>query len=91
MRPLIADEDPWVRAVARLTRNRMLRAGEQEADIQQALVEFRSIGERWGISYGLATLADLAARRGDLGVALDYANRPPTSSLNSAQWRTWCS
>ena len=75
MRPLIADEDPWVRAVARLTRNRMLRAGEQEADIQQALVEFRSIGERWGISYGLATLADLAARRGDLGVALDYSGQ----------------
>jgi predicted ATPase/DNA-binding SARP family transcriptional activator len=75
MRPLIADEDPWVRAVARLTRNRMLRAGEQEADIQQALVEFRSIGERWGISYALATLADLAARRGDLIVALDYGEQ----------------
>ena len=75
MRALIADEDPWVRAVGRLTRNRMLRAGEQEADIQQALVEFRSIGERWGISYALATLADLAARRGDLVVALDYGER----------------
>jgi predicted ATPase/DNA-binding SARP family transcriptional activator len=75
MRTLIADEDPWVRAVARLTRNRMLRAGEQEADIQQALVEFRSIGERWGISYALATLADLAARRGDHVVALDYGER----------------
>jgi len=75
MRVLIADEDPWVRAVARLTRNRMLRAGEQEADIQQALVEFHSIGERWGISYALATLADLAARRGDLVVALDYGER----------------
>jgi predicted ATPase/DNA-binding SARP family transcriptional activator len=75
MRPLIADEDPWVRGVARLSRNRMLRAGEQEADIQQALVEFRSIGERWGISYALATLADLAARRGDLVVALDYGEQ----------------
>ena len=75
MRLLIADEDPWVRAVARLTRNRMLGAGEQEADIQQALVEFASIGERWGISYALATLADLAARRGDLVVALDYGER----------------
>ena len=75
MRALIADEDPWVRAVARLTRNRMLRAGEQEADLQQALVEFRSIGERWGISYALATLADLAARRGDLVEALDYGER----------------
>ncbi|HET6918290.1 MAG TPA: BTAD domain-containing putative transcriptional regulator [Jiangellaceae bacterium] len=75
MQSLIADEDPWVRGVARLTRNRMLRAGEQEADIQQALVEFRSIGERWGISYALATLADLAARRGDLVEALDYGER----------------
>jgi ATP/maltotriose-dependent transcriptional regulator MalT len=53
----------------------MLRAGEQEADIQQALIEFRSIGERWGISYALATLADLSARRGDLVEALDYGER----------------
>jgi predicted ATPase/DNA-binding SARP family transcriptional activator len=75
MRSLIVDEDPWVRAVARLSRNRMLRAGEQEADIQQALVEFRSIGERWGTSYALATLADLAARRGDLVEALDYGKQ----------------
>jgi predicted ATPase/DNA-binding SARP family transcriptional activator len=75
MRTLIADEDPWVRAMARLTRNRMLGAGEQEADIQQALVELRSIGERWGLSYALSTLADLAARRGDFVVALNYCER----------------
>ena len=72
MQPLMRDEDPWVRAVARLSRNRMIRAGEQEADIQQALAEFRAMGERWGISYALVTLADLVARRGDLPSALDY-------------------
>ncbi len=72
---LIADEDPWVRAIARLSRNRMLRARDQEADIQEALVEFRSIGERWGISFALGTLAELAARRGESELALDYGQQ----------------
>ncbi len=75
MNSLIADEDPWVRAVARLSRNRMLRARDQEADIQEALVEFRTVGERWGLSYALGTLAELAARRGDSQLALDYGQQ----------------
>jgi len=72
---LIADEDPWVRATARLSRTRVLGPGEREADVEHALVEFRSIGERWGISYSLATLSDLAARRGNLALALDYGEQ----------------
>jgi predicted ATPase len=75
LQQLIADEDPWVRATARLSRTRMLGPGEREADIEQALIEFRSIGERWGISYSLATLSDLAARHGDLSLALDYGEQ----------------
>jgi hypothetical protein len=75
LQPLIADEDPWVRAQTRLARTRMLGGGHAEADIEKALAEFRSIGERWGISYALATLADLAARRGDLALALDYSEQ----------------
>jgi hypothetical protein len=53
----------------------MLGPGEREADIEQALAEFRSIGERWGISYSLAAAGDLAARRGDLALALDYGEQ----------------
>ena len=53
MEPLLADDDPWVRAQIRLARTRMLGDEERETDIGQALDEFRSIGERWGISYGL--------------------------------------
>jgi predicted ATPase/DNA-binding SARP family transcriptional activator len=75
MQSLIADTDPWVRAATRLSRVRMLGAADAEADIEQALVEYRSIGERWGMSYALLSLADLAARRGDLARALDYNDR----------------
>jgi hypothetical protein len=75
LEPLIADEDPWVRAQTRLVRTRILGDEEREADIEKALTEFRSIGERWGISYALATLGDLAARRGDIPLALDYCQQ----------------
>jgi predicted ATPase len=75
MEPLLADDDPWVRAQSRLTRTRMLGDEERESDIEKALDEFRSIGERWGISFALATLGDLAARRGDLPLAVDYCRQ----------------
>lgn len=75
LEPLIADEDPWVRAQTRLVRARMLGDEEREADSEIALAEFRSIGERWGISYALATLGDLAARRGDIPLAVDYCQQ----------------
>ena len=75
MEPLLADDDPWVRAESRLTRTRMLGDEERESDIGKALDEFRSIGERWGISFALATLGELAARRGDLPLAVDYCRQ----------------
>jgi predicted ATPase/DNA-binding SARP family transcriptional activator len=75
LQPLIDDEDPWVRAAARLSRTRMLAPDQREGDIEKAFAEFRTIGERWGISYALATLADLSARRGDLALALDYSQQ----------------
>jgi hypothetical protein len=75
VQPLIDDEDPWVRAAARLSRVRMLPPDHRSADIEQGLLEFRSIGDRWGISYSLAMLAELAARRGDIGAALDYSQQ----------------
>jgi ATP/maltotriose-dependent transcriptional regulator MalT len=77
MNLLLNDEDPWVRAQTRLNLARVLgssggRHAEAEADILAALAEFRAIGERWGISFALSTLADLLAQRGELAAALAY-------------------
>ena len=72
---LAADEDPWVRAQVRLARTRMLSSDEREADVRAALIELRSIGERWGITYALTILSDIAARRGDLSLAIDFGEQ----------------
>ncbi|MEU8385991.1 BTAD domain-containing putative transcriptional regulator, partial [Streptosporangium sp. NPDC048865] len=67
--PLVSDDDPWVRAQARLTRGRLrLTLGGDEtdvdADLGTALAEFRALGDRWGISMALTFLADRLATRG---------------------------
>jgi ATP/maltotriose-dependent transcriptional regulator MalT len=74
---LLEDEDPWLRAQARLNRGRMLinygtRHTEAQAEIERALAAFRAIGERWGIAFALTTLADIVARQGNLAAAHDY-------------------
>jgi ATP/maltotriose-dependent transcriptional regulator MalT len=63
-----------VRAQTRLNRARVLTSSggghaEAEADTLASLAEFRAIGERWGISFALTTLADLLSQRGELAVA----------------------
>ena len=75
--PLLSDDDPWTRANARLSRGRMrimLGRDELEADtdIETALAEFRALGERWGISFGLNALADRLAMRGDFDLACQH-------------------
>jgi predicted ATPase len=72
--PLLVDEDPWLRAHARINRARLLanlgaRRAEALADTETALAEFRMIGERWGTSFCLTVLADLLAQNGDLAAA----------------------
>ncbi|WP_410562799.1 BTAD domain-containing putative transcriptional regulator [Amycolatopsis sp. cmx-4-61] len=67
--PLLADEDPWVRAVARLQLGKMrvqTGHGDQAADalLETAVAEFRALGERWGTSFALTELADRVAVRG---------------------------
>jgi predicted ATPase/DNA-binding SARP family transcriptional activator len=75
---LLHDKDPWLRAQTRLNRARMLlfatggRHAEAEVDTLASLAGFREIGERWGISFALTTLADLEAQRGELDAALDH-------------------
>src|SRR5215470_6294753 len=68
--PLLTDDDPWVRAMARLSRGRFrLTLGGSESDVdadfEVALTEFRVLGDRWGISFALTCLADRLATRGE--------------------------
>ena len=75
--PLLDDEDPWVRALARLQLGRMrivLGQGGQDADayLETALAEFRALGERFGISFALTELADRIATRGEFARACEH-------------------
>jgi hypothetical protein len=75
--PLLDNEDPWVRALARLQLGKMRvmlgQAGrDADAYLELALAEFRAIGERWGISFALTELADRIAARGDFAGACEY-------------------
>jgi predicted ATPase/DNA-binding SARP family transcriptional activator len=75
--PLLDNEDPWVRALARLLLGKMRNMagqGGRDADayLEAALAEFRAIGERWGISFALTELADRITVRGDFAGACEY-------------------
>jgi predicted ATPase/DNA-binding SARP family transcriptional activator len=74
--PLLAEDDPWVRALARLQLGRMrIQLGREGRDadayLEAALAEFRALGERWGISFALTELADLIAMRGEFAGACE--------------------
>jgi predicted ATPase/DNA-binding SARP family transcriptional activator len=75
--PLLDNEDPWVRALARLHLGKMrimLGQGGRDADayLEMALAEFRALGERWGISFALTELADRIATRGEFAGACEH-------------------
>jgi predicted ATPase/DNA-binding SARP family transcriptional activator len=70
-------EDPWVHAMAQTSRalsevSTGRRHEEAEADLLVALTAFRTVGDRWAISYCLTNLAELVAWRGDLAAAVGY-------------------
>ena len=74
---VLDNEDPWVRALARLQLGKMRIVhgqGGRDADVylEKALAEFRAIGERWGISFALTELADRIAVRGEFADACEY-------------------
>jgi hypothetical protein len=78
--PLLADDDPWVRALARLQLGKMRIMSGQDgpeagADLELALAEFRALGERWGTSFALTELADRIATRGDFAGACEYLDQ----------------
>jgi len=73
---LLGNEDPWVRAIARLQLGKMrimLGQGGRDADahLELALAEFRALGERFGISFALRELADRIAARGEFAAACE--------------------
>ncbi|WP_328614033.1 winged helix-turn-helix domain-containing protein [Amycolatopsis sp. NBC_00355] len=75
--PLLADEDPWVRALARLHLGKMrIELGREGRDadvyLEQALAEFRALGERWGISFALMEVANRIATRGEFVRACEH-------------------
>jgi predicted ATPase/DNA-binding SARP family transcriptional activator len=75
--PLLDNEDPWVRAMARLQLGKMRSmlgqgARDAEADLELALAEFRALGERFGISFALSELAEQLAKRGEFAGACEY-------------------
>src|SRR5262249_45430983 len=75
--PLLTDDDPWVRALARLQIGKMRIALGQDgrdadADLEMALAEFRALGERWGIFFALTELADRIAPRGEFAAAGEH-------------------
>ncbi len=75
--PLLDNEDPWVRALARLQLGKMrimIGQGGRDADayLEMALAEFRALGERFGISFALTELADRIAVRGEFAGACEH-------------------
>lgn len=75
--PLLTDEDPWVRGLARVQLGKqriVLGDGGPDADayLATALAELRAVGERWGISFALVELADRIAVRGEFAAACEY-------------------
>jgi predicted ATPase/DNA-binding SARP family transcriptional activator len=73
---VLDNEDPWVRALARLQLGKMQimvgqGGGEAEANLELALAEFRAIGERFGISFALSELAEQIATRGEFAGACE--------------------
>ncbi|MEV0427191.1 BTAD domain-containing putative transcriptional regulator [Micromonospora sp. NPDC050495] len=74
---LFADPDPWVAGTARLfqahtTLNAGLPDEAAEADLRIALDHFRMVGDRWGMSFVLTSLADLLDRRGEAARATPF-------------------
>ncbi|MCF4121106.1 winged helix-turn-helix domain-containing protein [Antribacter sp. KLBMP9083] len=75
--PVLDNDDPWARALARLQLGKMrvmLGHAGRDADecFEQALAEFRALGERFGISFALTELADRIATRGEFAAACEY-------------------
>ena len=75
--PLLGSVDPWVRAMARWQVAKMRTMfgqgdGDVEAQLEQALAEFRTLGERFGMSLVLSELAGQLGKRGEFAGACEH-------------------
>ncbi|GIF39615.1 BTAD domain-containing putative transcriptional regulator [Actinoplanes xinjiangensis] len=75
--PLLHDDDPWARALARLHLGKMrIVLGHDGPDtdvhLKTALAEFRALGERFGISFALGELAERLAGQGEFAEACGH-------------------
>ena len=80
---LLESVDPWVRAMARWQVGKMrtmLGQGgrDVEAQLELALAEFRTLGERFGMSLALSELAGQLARRGEFAGACAHYEQAVT-------------
>jgi predicted ATPase len=74
--PVLDNQDPWVRALARLQLGKMQimlgqADGEGEVNLELALAAFRALGEQFGISFALSELAEQIAKRGEFAGACE--------------------
>jgi len=74
---VLDNEDPWVRALARLQLGKLQSmlgqdGRDAEANLELALAEFRALGERFGISFALSELAEQIAKHGEFAGACEY-------------------
>ena len=89
--PLLDDEDPWVRALARVHVGKVRivlglsgHAGlEADAYLEMALAEFRALGDRFGIWFALIELADRIAVRGDLAGACELYDQAAAALIET--------
>ncbi|HVV29985.1 MAG TPA: BTAD domain-containing putative transcriptional regulator [Mycobacteriales bacterium] len=69
----VALDDPWIAATARMARANFAEndgdIAQMETDIEAAVTAFRAIGDQWGMSGALTTLARVHTLHGDLDAA----------------------
>ncbi|WP_433349724.1 AfsR/SARP family transcriptional regulator [Microtetraspora malaysiensis] len=82
----VRSDDPWLASSARMIRGGFQPERDQSRqDLEAAVAGFRTIGERWGLSEALLSLASLHAARGDLPPGLIEEVAELTSEWVSAE------
>ncbi|WP_269855380.1 BTAD domain-containing putative transcriptional regulator [Streptomyces sp. RPT161] len=95
VRPVLPDSalpDVWSRALIRLGTGIQLwmthaELADSAAELDQALAEFRSLGDRWGMAMALSWRADLAAFQGEPRHAIELFDQALalTTELDAGQ------
>jgi predicted ATPase/DNA-binding SARP family transcriptional activator len=86
--PLLDDEDPWVRALARLHVGKariVFGQGGRDADacLETALAEFLALGDRFGIWLASSELAEQIAMRGEFAASCAHYERAAAALIET--------